>query len=174
MLPLNDLRRLSFCRCRSIIGGFHDRQWCGNGCFEGSFSVLVDVGAPQVPVGHGEPGAPSTVGRLQAELQASEAASAGSCFLDVDVDPLARLTFGPDHRQTRDSHPLASPGFSHLLALEVERSQTRSANDRCRSCRFDPADVPGKRHVGCAENPIRAQAAVTRRSRIHGGQVYGL
>ncbi len=52
------------------------------------------------------------------------AASARSCFLDLAHAGMAEMAFCSADRQTGNGHPLAPPGISTLLALEVTSAES--------------------------------------------------
>ena len=120
------------------------------------------------------PGSPPTTGGDGGEVQQTpQATSTRPSVLGLADASLAALEVGPHHRQTGHGDPLASPGVSSLLALEVQDTWTRAPIDRTGGPGFDPKDVEGEPNLGCTSHSIRAQAAWTRRGRKHGCQIHG-
>lgn len=70
---------------------------------------------------------------------------------------LARLDESFAHSAAGYSDPLASSGFSLLLALEEPK--TRPSKDRWRNQAIDPKNVPGKPTLGRTTNTRRASEA---------------
>jgi hypothetical protein len=54
---------------------------------------------------------------------------------------MGQLALGAPDREARDRHPLASPGLSAVLAMEIEKARSRPTKDRPRDQRPHTLDV---------------------------------